>query len=126
VCPAARERADSEVSRQPQHHVEFDGQALPDVLLGKSKASRGRPLFFRRPPDRDTFYGVDDLPDLAVRDGRWKLLCEYDGSDPQLYDLDTDRGETNNLAARRPELVKRLTTLLLAWHESMPPDKGAT
>jgi arylsulfatase A-like enzyme len=105
--------------------VDFDGEALPDVLLGKSQASRRQPLFFRRPPDRDRFYGVDDLPDLAVRDGRWKLLCEYDGSDPQLYDLATDHGETTNLADKQPDVAKRLTESLLAWHESMPPDNGA-
>jgi arylsulfatase A-like enzyme len=106
--------------------VSFDGQALTDVLLGKSQASRSAPLFFRRPPDRDRFYGEGNLPDLAVRDGRWKLLCEYDGSVAQLYDLKNDRGETNNLAAQHLERVKRLRALVLAWHQSMPPDKGAT
>ena len=106
--------------------VEFDGRSLPDVLLGTSEASRGEPLFFRRPPDRGTFYGDDNLPDLAVRDGSWKLLCEYDGSNPQLYYLEVDRGETRNVAAGHPEVVKRLTAPLLAWHSSMPPDNGAT
>jgi uncharacterized sulfatase len=106
--------------------VKFDGEALPDVLLGKSQASRRQPLFFRRPPDRDTFYGADDLPDLGVRDGRWKLLCEYDGSDPQLYDLAADRGEKTNLSSDHPDVVRRLTTALLAWHQSLPPDRGPT
>ena len=41
---------------------------------------RKEPIFFRRPPDRDSFFGVKNLPDLAVRSGKWKLLCEYDGS----------------------------------------------
>lgn len=106
--------------------VEFDGVPLPGVLLGKSEASRERPLFFRRPPDRDGIFGMTDLPDLAVRDGKWKLLCEYDGADPQLYDLDTDRGEARNLASEHPDVVKRLTKAVLAWHRSMPPDNGAT
>ncbi|MEO8354246.1 MAG: sulfatase-like hydrolase/transferase, partial [Chthoniobacteraceae bacterium] len=104
----------------------FDGVALPDVLLGKSKASRGLPLFFRRPPDRDSFDGIADLPDLAVRAGRWKLLCEYDGSDPQLYDLETDRSETDNVASAHPEIVANLTRQLLAWHQALPADNGAT
>jgi arylsulfatase A-like enzyme len=104
----------------------FDGQGLPGVLLGGSEASRDEPLFFRRPPDRDAFYGVPDLPDLAVRHGKWKLLCEYDGSQPQLYDLDADPGETADLSARHPDVVQRLTRAVVAWHESMPPDKGET
>ena len=106
--------------------AQFDGEALPETLLGNSLRSRVRPLFFRRPPDRDAFYGVDDLPDLAVRDGKWKLFCEYDGSDVSLFDLAADPGETTNLARQHPAVVERLTKSLLAWHASMPPDNGST
>jgi uncharacterized sulfatase len=101
-----------------------DGEPLPDVLLGKSKASRTRPLYFRRPPDRDVFYGIDNLPDLAIRHKKWKLLCEYDGTAVQLYDLEADRGETNDVSRENPEVVQRLKNQLVAWHESMPPDNG--
>lgn len=104
--------------------VAFDGEALPGTLLGRAPASRRAPLFFRRPPDRPGT-SEENLPDLAVRDGRWKLLCEYDGSAPQLYDLDRDAGETANRAAQEPETVARLTAAALAWHRSMPPDNGA-
>ena len=64
------------------------------------------------------------LPDLAMREGSWKLLCEYDGTKPQLYDLSRDRGETNNVASANAGLVVRMTRALLAWHQSMPPDNG--
>jgi uncharacterized sulfatase len=106
--------------------VMFDGEPLPDVLLGSSDRSRGKPLFFRRPPDRPNHPIEGDLPDLAVRDGRWKLLCEYDGSVPQLYNLNADRGEKVNLAAEHPKVVKRLTKKALQWHAAMPADEGAT
>jgi len=106
--------------------VAFDGEPLPDVLLGRSQASRQQPIYFRRPPDRDAFYGVDNLPDLAVRDGKWKLLCEYDGSDVMLFDLDHDRSETTNVAAQNPAIVAELKAKVLQWHQQMPPDKGAT
>jgi uncharacterized sulfatase len=111
---------------EPPAEVSFDGQQLADVLLGRSDASRSKPICFRRPPDRDSFYGVDDLPDLAIRDGKWKLLCEYDGSDPLLYDLQADRSETKSVADRHPEIVSGLTSQITAWHQSMPPDRGAT
>jgi len=106
--------------------VNFDGVALRDVLLGTSTASRGQPLFFRRPPDRAHFSGISNLPDLAVRDGRWKLLCAYDGSRAELFDLVADPGESRNLAATQPAELRRLTSLVLAWHASLPPDRGAT
>ena len=104
--------------------TKFDGESLPSVLLGKSTASRKAPIYFRRPPDRDAFYGDNDLPDLAVRDGQWKFLCEFDGTEPELYDMEKDRGETKNLAAQHPALVKKFTQACIAWHKSMPADNG--
>jgi uncharacterized sulfatase len=102
----------------------FDGESLPDVLLGKSNSSRKQDLLFRRPPDRDSFYGVKDLPDLAIRSGKWKLLCEYDGSDPLLYDLTKDRAEKKNMVTQHPIVVKELSQKVIAWHKSLPSDNG--
>jgi uncharacterized sulfatase len=104
--------------------VSFDGESVPDILLGKSKGSRKQDIFFRRPPDRDSFYGVSDLPDLSVRSGKWKLLCEYDGSDVLLYDMEKDRGEKVNVSGKNPKVVTRLTKAVITWHNSMPTDKG--
>ena len=114
----------AQLDHQPE--VSFDGEELSDVLLGYSKESRKAPLFFRRPPDRDSFYGVADLPDLAVRDGKWKLLCEYDGSNAQLFDLVTDRSETTDVAADNRDIVQRLKDAVVEWHKTMPRDNGAT
>ena len=100
---------------------------ITDTLLGRNTVSRKGPLFWRRPPDRKTmpaFGVVDPQPDLAVREGDWKLLCEYDGAKPELYDLAHDRGEQNNVAALHPEVVQRLTASVVAWHKSLPPDNG--
>ncbi len=102
----------------------FDGENLASVLLGKTSASRRAPIFWRRPPDRKYAYHAGPLPDLSVRDGGWKLLCDYDGSRAELYALATDPGETNNLAASQPEVTARLTRAVLDWHYSLPPDNG--
>jgi arylsulfatase A-like enzyme len=102
----------------------LDGEDLSATLLGNNTASRQAPLFWRRPPDRKTAYGSGPLPDLAVREGDWKLLCDFGGSRPELYQLRTDPGEANNLAQKHPEIVQRLSQSLLAWNASMPPDNG--
>ena len=107
------------------NEVRFDGENLSAVLLGQSDESRKSPLFWRRPPDRKMAYSAGPLPDLSVRDGQWKLLCEYDGNKAELYDLMKDAGEKQNLAAAQPEVVDRLTKAVIAWHHSMPPDNGA-
>ena len=108
----------------PAPNTTFDGEPLPDILLGESNSSRKKPIFFRRPPDRNRFYGVNDLPDLAIRNGRWKLLCEYDGSAPLLYDLSIDPKESKNLAKQRPDILKELTKAVVTWHNAMPTDNG--
>ena len=55
-----------------------------------------------------------------MRQSDWKLLLERDGSDPQLYDLQRDPSETNNLAATEPDVLQRMRAPLLAWWASLP------
>lgn len=68
---------------------------------------------------------------FAIREGRWKLCLspgsgglnapapgskEEQGLPPvQLYDLDADPGETTNLQAKHPEVVRRLTARFEAY-----------
>jgi len=98
----------------------YDGENLIETILGRSSASRSKPIFFSRPPDRKNYYGFENLPDLAMRDGQWKLLCDYDGSRPELYDLNADAGETDNVASSNSEIVQAMTDKLLDWLNSMP------
>ena len=51
-----------------------------------------------------------------MRDGAYKLLCDYDGSRPELYNLDTDAAETTNLATAQPDRTAAMTQELLAWY----------
>jgi uncharacterized sulfatase len=106
--------------------IAFDGENIAPALLGQNEVSRSAPIFWRRPPDRKKVSPAlpERLPDLAMREGSWKLLCDYDGSKPQLYDLTKDRGETTSLATQHPDVVQRMTKSLLSWHHSMPPDNG--
>jgi arylsulfatase A-like enzyme len=106
--------------------IAFDGENIAPALLGQREVSRAAPIFWRRPPDRKIASPAlpERLPDLAMREGSWKLLCEYDGTSPQLYDLAKDRGETTNIAAQQPEIIAQMTQALLGWHQSMPPDNG--
>lgn len=108
--------------------VDFDGEDLSATLLGKRADSRTAPIFWRRPPDRKSWpaQGLGPQPDLAVRAGPWKLLCNYDGSGAELYHIVSDPGEQANVAGREPAEVERLTQLVLAWHRAMPADAGPT
>jgi GH43 family beta-xylosidase len=105
----------------PPEDYAGDGEDLLAALLGKSTAQRSGPLFWRRPPDRPG-PRRNPLPDLAVRDGQWKLLCNVDGSAVQLYNLDDDIGEQNNVASRRPAIARRLQDAVLEWNSTLPAD----
>ena len=107
----------------PEQGIVYDGENVHKTLLGESNGSREAPLFFSRPPDRKNYYGFKNLPDLAVREGKWKLLCDYDGARPELYDLLQDPGETTNLAKQHPDVTKRLVHRVLAWHGNVKADK---
>jgi hypothetical protein len=37
-----------------------------------------------------------------------------------------DPSETNNLASKHPDVVRRLAKAVVGWHKAMPQDKGAT
>ncbi len=107
-----------------QNDVNYDGEVLINTLTGKSVSSRKKPIFFRRPPDRKSYYGFQNLPDLSVRDGKWKLLCNYDGSNAQLYNIPNDHGENKNLASKYPAIVQKMAKGLMAWNSALPKDNG--
>ncbi|MDF1657325.1 MAG: sulfatase-like hydrolase/transferase [Verrucomicrobiales bacterium] len=109
----------------PEGHA-LDGENVVETILGKSDEGRKSPIFFRRPPDRPGFqrWGDEDNPDLAVRDGKWKFLINYDDSEPQLFNLEEDISESNNLAGENPEIVARLKAAVFAWNAQMPKDAG--
>jgi uncharacterized sulfatase len=99
--------------------VVYDGEDLLATLLGREEASREAPIFFSRPPDRKDYYGFENLPDLAVRHGPWKLLCDYDGSRPLLYNLEDDPGESRDVSRENPDVVQELIQETVDWWQSV-------
>jgi len=48
----------------------------------------------------------------AIRSGRYKLIEYYENGTVQLFDLENDIGERNNLAASHPEIAQKLQKML--------------
>lgn len=77
------------------------GQSLKTTLTSNAKTS-DRTLFWEHEGSR------------AIRSGPWKLVAEI--HQPwSLYNLKTDRTETQNLASKHPEKVKQLEKEFLEW-----------
>lgn len=78
---------------------------LPVLFNGEKHVNRNEPLFWERAGNR------------AVRDGKWKIVSIYPSYTWELYDLETDRGETNDLAKTYPEIVNALSAKYFEWAE---------
>jgi len=106
--------------------LEVDGEDLCGVLLGKTQVRKGSLYWEQRFPMKGDL--IDFSPPLAIRSDQWKLLCDYDGSDVELYDMTSGFQETDNVAVENPECAARLKSELLAWAKSLPegpkPVKG--
>jgi arylsulfatase A-like enzyme len=100
----------------------FDGEDLSGALLGKP-AARRRPLYWEYGRNEKFFrypQGAGRSPNVAVRDGKWKLLVNADGTRAELYDLSRDPKETIDLAAQQPEIAARLSREAIEWRQSLP------
>ena len=93
----------------------IDGIDIWPLLAGQAGA-KGRETFF--------YYAGDSLQ--AVRGGKWKLVVvERERKQvtrldtPRLYDLEKDIGETTDVAAQNPDVVKRLLGPIEACREDL-------
>ncbi len=104
--------------------IQPDGQDLSQALLGQDVPHRSQPLFWEYGRNATSFayprVPGDRSPNLAIREGDWKLLVRSDGTGAELYDLKTDPNETTNRAGAEPERTARLVAQVLAWRRSLP------
>jgi arylsulfatase A-like enzyme len=104
--------------------VALDGVDRLAALKGEPLATRERPLMWEYGRN-EKFFGYpkqprDRSPQLAIRDGNWKLLVNRDGDGAELYDISADKDEMDNVAADHPEITARLTKTILSWRETLP------
>jgi arylsulfatase A-like enzyme len=103
--------------------VAFDGEAFSAALLGKKTAVRRSPLFWEYGRNTNSFSfapGKDRSPNVAVREGKWKLLINANGNDPELYDLSKDAAESTNVATKETAVADRLSRTALDWRKGLP------
>ncbi|MEQ9409531.1 MAG: arylsulfatase [Fuerstiella sp.] len=61
----------------------------------------------------------------AIRQGKWKLVWGSNVQRWELFDMETDRTETNDLATQYPQRVRQMESLWLTWaQQTGAPLKG--
>lgn len=101
----------------PEAHL-LDGKSLVPVLTETSSLP-SRDLFWHFP----AYLGADasvsgpwrTTPVSALQRGRFKLLHFFEGSRWELYDLEADESETNDLAEEMPHVTRELRDALEQW-----------
>lgn len=78
-----------------------EGASLAPAFQGR-RIRRNAPLAWEHEGNR------------ALRDGKWKIVAR-ENRPWELYDLDADRSESNDLAARQPARVQRMAGQWEAW-----------
>jgi arylsulfatase len=81
-------------------------------LEGKSLV----PAFDNRPIEREAIYWEHE-GNRAIRVGKWKLVAKGKKGAWELYDLEDDRTELNNLARRYSERAKKMAGMWQKWAE---------
>lgn len=79
----------------------LEGKSLLPIFQGKTREGHDA-IFWEHEGNR------------AVRQGKWKLVARHRGA-WELYDLDADRTELNNLADKHPDRVKEMAGLHKEW-----------
>ena len=92
------------VGASPPKGVILDGFDMLAVLQGREPSPR-REMFWQRRDDR------------AARVGKWKWVQSAAGNG--LFDLSTDPGESHDLSAQRPHVLKMVQQRFAAWRTEM-------
>lgn len=106
IMPTVLQASGGRYPRQYKGHdiVPMQGVSLMPSFRGKAIA-RATPIFWEHEGNK------------AVRDGKWKLVGRFERP-WQLYDMHESRAEMHDLAARHPDVVRRMAEQWNRWAAS--------
>jgi arylsulfatase A-like enzyme len=102
------------LSGDSEHNANLDGLSLVPLLRDPTAGLKRDTLHWHYP-----HYYPTTSPVSSIRRGHWKLLEYLEDERVELYDLNKDIGEQNNLAKAMPEKAAELRQHLGAWRKDM-------
>jgi arylsulfatase A-like enzyme len=113
----------------------FDGESRMNVWMGHP-SKRTKPLYWEYGSfGKESAYPFEGKhwvhsknrsPNLAIQQGKWKLLINYNGSNMQLYNLETDPDESNNITELHQNIANKLKEKLIRWRNNLPKIRNNT
>jgi len=101
----------------PGHRL--DGRSFGPTLRDAAFEAPGRDLFWHFPAylaaDASVTGTWRTTPAAAIRRDRWKLIHFFEGDRWELYDLESDIGESRDLSTEMPDRTAELRGALEAW-----------
>ena len=104
-----------------------DGTDMSKALLGKPQKRKKDIYWEYRRNDKAAFPKPSDgdiSPNVAIREGYWKLLVNANGTDAALYNLLNDPSEKKPVNDKFPDKAKELYEKALIWRKSLPELKN--
>ena len=100
-----------------------DGESLLPILLQNQTALKDRALFWHFPAYLQSYQRIDGQRDLLyrsrpcsiIRHGRWKLHQYFEDGGVELYDLENDISESQDLSRKNPAKTSQLLSELQNW-----------
>jgi arylsulfatase A-like enzyme len=119
---------DATGSSVPQEYP-IDGISFLNTLTNETSGSTSRHIFWHYPGYSGPESSYTTSPVSSVRNGEFVLLKFWEDNHVELYNLQADLSETNNLASEFPELAITMEAILTNWlaetHAPMPRLNGA-
>jgi arylsulfatase A-like enzyme len=103
------------IAPHPGQHL--DGLSFLPVLQDAHATLEREVLAWHYPLDKPHFLGGRSAD--ALRSGHWKLIEFLDDGVVELYNLQEDIGETNDLVQKHPQKSRELLRLLQDWRKSV-------
>ncbi|WP_321281757.1 sulfatase [Marinifilum fragile] len=100
-----------------QQKAHVDGESFTWALTGDKVPKKDRAIFWHSPISRP--HATGDEKCSAIRKGSYKLIEWYDEGRIELYDLEKDIQEKDNIADEKPKLVKELLVELADWKKEV-------
>ena len=103
----------------PGATLDCEGRSLARAMLEGNEPPPAPIVLDRRPFLSKPIPGLRHA-EYAWIEHPWKLIQREDAAPARLYDLESDPGETTDLAAEQPAVVERLASRLARWKAERP------